>query len=106
MPFEVFDQPLGIINPNIKAVVRGPQKCPGQFAQLAGGGSGQFGEWRTTSPVNQAFLEIDADRGIGSFEEPLNFAKECFVHSKVGMNLLSPILTNSSVRQFNARRHS
>src|SRR3954463_3239974 len=49
VPFQLLDQPPGIINPDVKLIVSVPQESPGQLAQLARVGPGQAGKLRASA---------------------------------------------------------
>ena len=80
MSLELFDQPPGIINADVKLTVSGAKKCPGKLAQLAGGFAGQNRQLGAAASVNQTILEIDPDLRVGTLEKFLDLTKERFVH--------------------------
>src|SRR5687767_2460705 len=82
VPLQLFDQPAGIINPDVKLIVRAPQESPGQLAQFARGCAGQPRELRAALLIDEAIFEIDPDLRVGPLKEPLDLAEERLVHER------------------------
>src|SRR5687768_5729272 len=82
VPLQLFDQPARIINPDVKLIVRAPQKGPGQLAQFSGGCAGQPRELCAALLIDEAIFEIDPDLRVGPLKEPLDLAEERLVHER------------------------
>src|SRR5205085_10556340 len=80
VPLELFDQPTGIVNPDVKLVVGGAQKCPGKFTQFERRFTGQDGQLRAATAIDQAVFEIDSDLRVSALEKFLDLTEERFVH--------------------------
>jgi hypothetical protein len=80
VPFELLDEPPGIINSDVKLVVGVTEKSPGQLAEFARVRPGQKRELRAPALVDQTIFKIDPDLRVGAFEQLLDLAEERFVH--------------------------
>ena len=83
MSLELFDQPPGIINPDVKLIIGGAQKCSRKLTQFPRRSASQDRQLRAAAAINQTIFEIDADPCIGAFEEFLNLTEEGFVHNTI-----------------------
>jgi hypothetical protein len=66
--FELFNEPVRIINADVKLIPRAPEKRARKLAQFARGFSGERRQLRAARPVNQTFLQIDSDPRVRSLE--------------------------------------
>src|SRR5205823_4489602 len=80
--FELFDQPAGIINADIKLVSGTPQKCAREFAQFPGRFSREHRQLRAARPINQTIFQIDPHLRVRAFKQSLDLAEECLVHKE------------------------
>src|SRR5262249_54751716 len=53
---ELFDQPAGVIDSDVKAIVRGAQKSPRELAQFARGSTRQDRQLRTSEVIDQTIF--------------------------------------------------
>jgi hypothetical protein len=77
---ELFDQPPGIINTDVKAIVGCAQKCAGKLTQFVGGFASQDRQLPAAAPINQTILEIDPDLRVSALEKSLDLTEERLVH--------------------------
>ena len=77
---ELFDQPPGIINPDVKAIVGRAQKCPGELVQFAGRFASQARQLRAATLINQTIFEVDSDLRVSPLEKFLDLTEERPVH--------------------------
>ena len=77
---ELFDQPAGIIDADVKLIIGVPEEGAREFAQLPRGRARQPRELRATAAIDQTILEVDPDLRVGPFEEALDLAEEGFGH--------------------------
>ena len=68
MLFELFNQPAGIVNADIKLVAGTPQKSAREFAQFPGRFSREHGQLRAARPINQTIFQIDPDLCVRAFK--------------------------------------
>jgi hypothetical protein len=80
VPLQLFDEPARIIDPNVKLIVRAPEKSAGEIAQLAGLGAGEPGEMGAAALIDQAIFQVDPDLRVGPLKQLLDLAEERFVH--------------------------
>ena len=66
--FELFNQPAGIINADVKLVAGSPQKCAREFAQFACRSSGEHRQLRAARPINQTIFQIDSNLRVRAFK--------------------------------------
>jgi hypothetical protein len=69
--FQLLDQPARIINPNVQSIIRSPEECARQIAQLSRGCACQTGQMGTSGTINQAVFQIDADIGVSALKQTL-----------------------------------
>src|ERR1043166_3465891 len=74
-----------MIDADIQAIIRGAQKCPGQFTELARRTSGQHRQLRAALAIDQAILQIDPDLRIRALEQALDLAKQQFVQGEANI---------------------
>jgi hypothetical protein len=66
--FELFNQPAGIINADVKLVTSTPQKRARKFAQFAGRCPCEHRQLRGARPINETIFQIDSDVRVRAFE--------------------------------------
>jgi len=66
--FKLFDQPLRIINANVKLVAGLPQKRAREFAQFPGRFAREHRQLRAARPINQTIFQIDPDLRVRAFK--------------------------------------
>src|SRR5260370_399482 len=82
VPLKLFDQPTGIINADVKAIVGRAEKSPGELAQFARGFAGQDRQLASSMAIGQTTLKIDSDPGVSSLEKFLDLAERRIVHKR------------------------
>ena len=102
--FELLDQPLRVIDADAQLSLGSPKEGAGHFRELRGLCSGQGGQLAAAGRVDETVLEVDADAGISSFEQRLDFAEER-LHPICGRGGDSRC-SNRLARSFKARRAS
>ena len=80
MSLELFDQPTGIINTDVKAIVGRAQKCAGKLTQFAGRFASQDRQLPAAVPINQAIFEIDPNLRVSALEKLLDLTEKALVH--------------------------
>src|SRR5450432_1142190 len=104
MLLELFDQPSGVVDPNVKLIVSRAQKRSRQFTQFSRRSAGQSRQLPATPLIDQAIFEVDPDLRVSALEESLDLAEERFVHSRSEAPPASSRLSNSSERRLSATR--
>ena len=66
--FELFNQPAGIINADVKLIAGLPQKRAREFAQFPGRCPCQHRQLRAARPINQTIFQIDPDLCVRAFK--------------------------------------
>ena len=94
--FELFDQPAGIVNADIKLVSGTPQKRAREFAQFPGRFAREHRQLRAARPINQTIFQINSDLRVRAFKQSLDLAEECLVHKESEGRASSSRLSNRS----------
>jgi len=83
MSLELFDEPTGVVNADIQAIIRCTQKGSRQVAEFVCRRARQPSQLAAPTSVNQTILQINADIRVSPLKQPLHLTEKSRIHNEM-----------------------